>query len=120
MTGKSSPARKTIGVKIDPDGLIAKLLSKYQERESVPDTSIALRELLLFALLRWHDGEPDDDPALYDIYYHRWTSTLAADAVENQDDFIRWIAAQEMPKHGGKRPGAGKPRKERRNSNENN
>lgn len=104
----NKPARKTIGVKIDPDGLISHLLAKYQAREEVPDTSVALREILLFGLLRWHDAEPDDDPALYDVYYHRWLGTLEPGAVENQDDFIRWIAEQEMPKHGGSRPGSGR------------
>jgi len=107
----SNNNRTVLRVKFDPQQLTYKLLEVYAARSGL-DTSAAIRELLLFSLLEWWSMQPDlDDLADYDVLYHRWTGTLEQDASENYDEFVRWMARQEMPARGGKRQGAGRKSK---------
>lgn len=109
----SANSRTVLRVKFDPQSLTYKLLDVYAARAGL-DTSAAIRELLLHTLLEWWSMQPDlDDLADYDVLYYRWVGTLEQDASEDYDEFVRWIARQEMPGRGGKREGSGRPRKQK-------
>ena len=89
-----------------------RLVHAFAETQGV-SINRAIAILIVESALSWRDRDDVEyDDAFLDVEYNQWLGALAQDDEPDDYAFARWLVDKELPTPGGKRPGAGRKKKD--------